>query len=96
LSKDEIKLLLDEMYTGLKDYFEVLGWNVSTVKEEELGGSPDKEIVKYAKENGFLLVTEDRKPADLADLEGSPYVFVSKRSIAELIDSKIREKYLEG
>lgn len=83
------------MYTGLKEYFEVMGWDVSTVKKEGIAGSSDKEVVKYAKENDFLVVTEDQKPADLADLEDVPYVLVSKRSIAKLIDSMIREKYME-
>ncbi len=90
-----MKILLDEMYTGLKEYFEVMDWEVSTVKEEGIAGSPDKEVVEYAKENDFLLVTEDQKPADLADLQDVRYVMVSRRSIAKLIDSKIREKYIE-
>lgn len=90
-----MKILLDEMYTGLKEYFETLGWNVSTVRDEDLEGVSDKEVMEHAKENDFLLVTEDQKPADLADLEGVPYVLISKRSIAKLIDSKIREKYGE-
>jgi len=92
---EERKILLDEMYTGLKDYFETLGWNVSTVRDENLEGASDKEVTKHAKKNDFLLVTEDQKPADLADLEGIPYVSISKRSIAKLIDSEIREKYGE-
>ncbi len=90
-----MKILLDEMYTGLKEYFEIMGWNVSTVKEEGIAGCADKEIVEYAKEHEFLIVTEDQKPADLADLEDVPYILISKRSIAKLIDSMIREKYME-
>lgn len=91
----EVRILLDEMYTGLKDYFETLGWSVSTVRDEGLEGASDKEVVKRAKDDDFLLVTEDQKPADLADLEGVPYVLISKRSIAKLIDSEIRGKYGE-
>jgi hypothetical protein len=29
-----MKLLLDEMYAGLKEYFETLGYEVLTVQEE--------------------------------------------------------------
>ncbi len=88
-----MKILLDEMYTGLQDYFEFLGWEVSSVRDEEIEGAPDKEVVKYAMENDFILITEDQKPADLADLEDAPYVLISKKDIASLIDSKIKDKY---
>lgn len=87
------KILLDEMYTGLKEYFEIMGWGVTTVREEGLEGVEDKEVVKHARENGFLIVTEDQKPADLAEIQDVPFVLISKKSIAELIDSKIRQKY---
>lgn len=90
---DIMKILLDEMYTGFKEYFEIKGWEVSTARDEGLEGVKDREIVEYAKNNEFLIVTQDQKPADLADLEGVPYVLISKRSIFELIDSKIGEKY---
>lgn len=88
-----MRILLDEMYTGLKEYLETLGWDVTTVKEEGLEGAPDREVVEWAKEEGYLLVTQDQKPADLADLQDVPHVLVSQRSIVKLIDSKIREKY---
>lgn len=88
-----MKLLLDEMYTGLKEYFEVMEWDVSTVQDEGIEGSSDKDVVEYAKENDFLLVTKDQKPAELADLEDVPCVLVTRRDIAKLIDSRIEEKY---
>ncbi len=90
---ENTKILLDEMYTGLKDYFDVLDWDVTTLKQVGLEGAPDKKVVEYAKENDYLLVTEDKKPADLADLQDVRYVLISKRSIAKLIDSEICEKY---
>ncbi len=88
-----MKVLLDEMYTGLKEYFEIMGWDVSTAVDEGLEGVSDREIVEYAGENDFLVVTQDKKPADLADIEEVPYVYISKREIAKLIDSKIKSKY---
>lgn len=88
-----MKILLDEMYTGLKEYFEVLDWDVVTVTDVGLEGVEDKEVVQYAKENNLLLVTQDQKPAELADLEGVKHVLISKKLIARLIDSEIRKKY---
>jgi len=88
-----LKLLLDEMYSGLKEYFEVLGWNVVTVREAGLQGTKDKGIVEYARKNNLLLVTQDQKPAELADLLGVKYVLISNVMIAKIAVSKIIEKY---
>lgn len=88
-----LKLLLDEMYAGLKEYFEILGWNVLTVQDAGLQGAKDKAIIKYAKTNNLLLITQDQKPADLADLTGVKHVLISNAMIAKIADAKIREKY---
>jgi predicted nuclease of predicted toxin-antitoxin system len=88
-----LKLLLDEMYAGLKEYFETLGWKVLTAQDAGLKGAKDKDIVDYARSNGMLLVTQDQKPADLAELTGVKYVLISSAMIAKIADAKIREKY---
>ena len=88
-----MKLLLDEMYAGLKEYFEILGWDVLTAQGAGLQGTKDKGIVEYAKNNNLLLVTQDQKSADLADLLGVKYVLISNVMIAKIADAKIREKY---
>lgn len=95
MTEDELalKLLLDEMYTGLKEYFETLGWNVLTVQDAGLKGAKDRKVIEYAKKNGLLVITQDQKPADLADLKGVPHVLISKKMIAIMADTKIREKY---
>ena len=66
-----LKLLLDEMYAGLKEYFETLGWEVTTIQELGLQGAKDKEVVDYAKKKGLLLVTQDSKSPELAVLTGT-------------------------
>jgi len=88
-----LKLLLDEMYAGLKEYFETLGWNVLTAQEAGLKGAKDKDIVEYAKNNNLLLITQDQKPAEIAELTGVKYVLISSAMIAKIADAKIREKY---
>ncbi len=90
-----LKILLDEMYAGLKEYFETLGWDVLTVQDAGLNGAKDKTIVEYAKKNDLLLVTQDQKPAELADLSGVKYVLISNAMIAKIADANIREKYLD-
>ena len=88
-----MKILLDEMYAGLKEYFETLGWDALTVQDAGLRGAKDKAIVEYAKNSNMLLVTQDQKPADLAELTGVKCVLISNAMIAKIADEKIREKY---
>jgi predicted nuclease of predicted toxin-antitoxin system len=88
-----LKLLLDEMYAGLKEYFEILGWEVMTVQEAGLQGAKDRDVVEYALNNNLLLVTQDQKPAEMAQLKGAKYVLISNAMIAKIADEKIREKY---
>jgi predicted nuclease of predicted toxin-antitoxin system len=88
-----MKLLLDEMYAGLKEYFETLGWTVMTAQDVGLKSAKDKEIVDYAKKNNVLLVTQDQKPAELAELVGVKFVLISNAMIAQIADTKIKEKY---
>jgi predicted nuclease of predicted toxin-antitoxin system len=90
-----LKILLDEMYAGLKEYFEILGWDVITVQEVGLRGAKDKNVVEYASKNNLILVTEDQKPAELMNLKNAKYVLISNALIAKIADEKIREKYPE-
>ncbi|MCK5628284.1 DUF5615 family PIN-like protein [Candidatus Bathyarchaeota archaeon] len=88
-----MKLLLDEMYAGLKEYFETLGYEVITAQEAGLKGEKDKNIVEYARRNSLLLITQDQKPSELAELMGVKYVLISNGLIAKVADERIREKY---
>jgi predicted nuclease of predicted toxin-antitoxin system len=81
------------MYAGLKEYFETLNWDTLTIQEVGLQGAKDKTVVKYAKENGLLLVTQDQKTADLAELTGVKFVIISNGMIAKIADTKIKERY---
>ena len=88
-----MRILLDEMFAGLKEYFEILGWDVMTAQEAGLRGAKDRTVVEYAVNNNLLLVTEDQKPAELMNLKGAKYVLISNALIAKIADQKIREKY---
>ena len=90
-----MKLLLDEMYTGLKDHLNILGWEVETVRDAGITGKQDREIAEHAKKHGLLLVTQDQKPAELADLLHAKNVLITTASIAAMVDREIREKYPE-
>lgn len=85
-----MKILLDEMYAGLKEYLEALGYEVLTAQEVGLKGSKDRDIVEYAGKHNLILVTQDQKPAELAELVRVKCVFISNLMIAQLVDQKIK------
>jgi predicted nuclease of predicted toxin-antitoxin system len=83
------------MYAGLKEYFEALGYEVQTAQEAGLKAAKDRDVVEFAKKQGYLLVTQDQKPAELAELLGVKFVLISSALIAKVADEKIREKYAQ-
>ncbi len=85
-----MQLLLDEMYAGLKEYFETLGYQVTTAQEAGLKSAKDREVVEYAGKHNLILVTEDPKPAELAELLGVKCIFISNLAIAQLVHQKIK------
>ena len=86
-----MKVLLDEMYTGLKEYLQTLGWDVLTVENAGLKGAKDKRIVDYVAQNSLLLVTADEKNADLAKLRNVPHLLISRIMLAKIIDEELRK-----
>lgn len=88
-----MKLLLDEMYAGLKEYFETLGYEVLTAQEAGLKAAKDKDVVDYARKHSLILVTQDQKPAELADLIGVKYILISNAKIAQIADAEIKTKF---
>jgi predicted nuclease of predicted toxin-antitoxin system len=90
-----MKVLLDEMLTGLKDHLDILGWDVSTVDDIGLKGSDDKNIAQYAYDNDFILVSEDRKPIEFLKLLGGRYLHVDSTMIVRTIMKELEEKYPE-
>ena len=68
--------MLDEMYAGLKEYLETLGHEVLTAQEAGLRAAKDREVVDYAGKHKLLLVTQDQKPAELAELLGVMHLHI--------------------
>jgi predicted nuclease of predicted toxin-antitoxin system len=85
------RVLLDEMYSGLKPFLKLLGWDVLSIEDVGLKGVGDEEIVDYVERNGFVLVTQDQKAADLARLKGVPFVLVGYVEIARMVHEMLKE-----
>lgn len=88
-------MLIDEMYDGLEDYFELEN-EVKTVKKEKLReGSftkleKDNKVVDFASKNGLILVTQDGKAADIAKFHNVKCVHVEMSDIAKIVSEKLR------
>ncbi|MCW4005630.1 MAG: DUF5615 family PIN-like protein [Candidatus Bathyarchaeota archaeon] len=87
--------MLDEMYAGLKEYFETLGYEVETAQEAGLNGAKDMTVVQYAAKHNLLLVTQDLKPSELAQMTGTKYLLISNALIAQAAHQAIQNKYLK-
>jgi hypothetical protein len=56
-----VRLLLDEMYAGLKEYFEALGYEVQTAQEAGLKVAKDRAVAEYARKNTLSLLLRTRR-----------------------------------
>lgn len=83
-------ILLDEMYSGLKQFLRILGWNVQSVEDVGLKGAEDIAIVEYASKNRLMIVTQDQLTADLAKLKGVPCILIGLVEIAKMVDERLR------
>lgn len=83
-------ILLDEMYSGLKHFLKILGWDAQSVEDAGLKGAEDTEIVDYASRNKLIIVTQDQLTADLARLKEVPCVLIGLVDIAKMVDERLR------
>ena len=58
-----------------------------------LSGAKDRGVVDYADKHDLILVTQDQKPAELADLMDVRNIYMSNALVARAVDREIREKY---
>jgi len=86
-------VILDEMYSGLKPFLKILGWNVQSVEEAGLKSAEDVDIVEYALKKNLVIVTQDQLTADLARLKGVPCILIRLVEIAKMVDERLRELY---
>jgi len=89
------KLLLDEMYSGLKPFLKILGWEAQSVDELGLKSAEDAAIVEYASRNSLVIVTQDQVTADLARLKGVPCILVGLVETARMVDKALRDTGLD-
>ena len=86
------KILLDVMYEDLQVLLEDFGWIVETVTKH-IGATQkdrgDRQILQYAKENGMVVVTDDKEFINRLKVNMVPVVTVDAVDKARVIREKI-------
>ena len=67
---------------------------MKTAQEAGLNGAKDKDFVEYVGTQYLVLVIQEQKPSELAELMCARCVLVNSAMIAKVADAKIKEKLL--
>ena len=86
-----MKILLDEQLAGLDVFLQSLGYDVTTVQDEKMMGAQDYQIVTFAKENNLILVTQDSKLAQIAELQQLKNVWLNFSKLAEITHRELQK-----
>jgi len=86
----EAKLLLDEQIIGSKEYFKVLGWEVTDVDKVGLRNTSDDVIVEFARNKNYIIITKDVKMGKKCDLASVKNFVISDDWIAKNVDKELR------
>ena len=88
-----MRIMLDAMYDGMQEYLEEVGWSVITVKDIGSKNAKDSKVRKHARTNDMILVTQDKKSADIAQRNQVKTILITLGDISELVISKIEKEY---
>ena len=74
-------LLLDEQVLGLDEFLRDLGWNTVKVKP----GMTDDIVLRFAKENSYVVISQDRKLLSRCRLQGINVVDIGFEDLARRV-----------
>ena len=83
-------LLLDEQVLGLDEFLRDLGWNTVKVKP----GMTDDTVLSLARENGYVVISQDRKLLSRCRLQGIRMVDIGFEDLARRVH-QILMRYFE-
>lgn len=83
-----MKVLVDEMYDGMDIKLKEFGYNAFSVKKLITEGkklTSDYSVIRYAEENGMIMVTEDTEVGKACKENGIPCVLLDKETMFKII-----------
>jgi len=83
-----MKVLVDEMYDGIDTKLKEFGYEAYSVKKLIVEGkklTSDYSVIKYAEENGMVMVTEDTEVGKACKENNIPCVLLDNETIFKII-----------
>ncbi len=83
-----MKVLVDEMYDGMDMRLKEFGYDAFSVKKLIMEGkklSSDYSVIKYAEENGMIVITEDVEIGKACKENNIPCVLLDTESLFKII-----------
>ncbi len=83
-----MKVLVDEMYDGMDIKLKEFGYEAFSVKKLIMEGkklSSDYSVIKYAEENGMVMITEDVEVGKACKENNIPCVLLDTESLFRII-----------
>lgn len=85
-----MRLLLDEQIIGYAVLFRAKGWEAISVDDIGMRRTEDEIIVNYAKENGYAIITSDRKMKRVANLADVKCYLIEDEKIVSMVDRELK------
>jgi len=83
-----MKVLVDEMYDGIDTKLREFGYEAYSVKKLIVEGkklTSDYSVIKYAEENGMIMVTEDTEVGKACKENNIPCILLDNETIFKII-----------
>ncbi len=83
-----MKVLVDEMYDGMDSRLKEFGYDAFSVKKLKTEGkklASDYSVIKYAEENGMVMITEDVEVGKACKENNIPCILLDTEAMFKII-----------
>jgi len=87
-----MKILIDNQLNGMDRFLRIQGYEVTTAYELGYTEKTDEEVIKHAKEHNMILITEDNKAADLAELYNVAVIHLNMKMKSKAVTEELKER----
>ena len=94
MSKNPLKILVDEMDDGMDEKLEKMGFSAYSVKKlpaEGLKLHTDFSVISYAKKNKMILITRDTESGEACNENNIPCILLDKDEIFKIVLNKLNQ-----
>ena len=94
MSKNPLKILVDEMDDGMDEKLEKMGFSAYSVKKlrtEGLKLHTDFSVISYAKKNKMILITRDTESGEACNENNISCILLDKDEIFKIVLDKLNK-----